>query len=518
MSPVGAGEAGFEWTNPVIRGCAPDPSVIRVGSDYFLATSTFEYLPGIRIFHSVDLANWTLLGGAIDRPAQYRRDGGPGAISLFAPVLRHHAGVFFLVCTNVTEGQGNFLLSATDPSGPWSDAVWLDVGGFDPSLFFDADGTCLYSRRTLDLSAPEDGLGPIVQAELTPDTGALGPLRPITAGRTGFCSNDIEGPHLFRRGDWYYLTAAEGGTWMGHMQTVARSRSPWGPFDPCPHNPVLTHRHRVMHPVQSLGHCDFVEDPSGGWWAVSLGTRHRGRHHLLGRETFLHAVEWRDDWPVLGVAGTAVVQGRSGRSPATKGRALARPASAAAAGWCWKGTDDVDALIDRDYVSFLAGAPFTSGDVGRIGALYRYQTEFDESVLVDLPSPDSGLCTGVAVVADATHYIALRLATEEGTPSLTLSRVADDLALTEVLDTALPVSVQVSTGPDGYLFVLVDAGGARLELGPFSSRLLSAEATEWFTGVKVALLAESEAPQRVQFKVQVQEAGIGRDDREVPDS
>ena len=219
---------------------------------------------------------------------------------LFAPTLRHHEGTFYVVCTNMADNQGNFLVSATDPAGEWSDAVWLDREAFDPSLFFDADGTCLYTRRSLDLSVPGGDLGPVVQARLDPRTGDMEPWPAITSGARGFQTNDIEGPHLYRIGEWYYLFSAEGGTWTGHMQTVARSRSPWGPFEPAPHNPVITHRDRVLHPIQSLGHADLVEDQHGGWWALALGTRHCKQHHNLGRETFLLPVTWSDGWPHFG--------------------------------------------------------------------------------------------------------------------------------------------------------------------------------------------------------------------------
>ncbi|MCM0616893.1 glycoside hydrolase family 43 protein [Paenarthrobacter sp. TYUT067] len=229
------------FQNPVVRGHAPDPSVIRVGEDFYLANSSFRYLPGIPILHSRDLVNWQTVGFAVSRPAQYRRDGEPGEINLFAPTLRYYDGVFYLICTNEADNQGNFYVTATDPAGPWSDAIWVDREAFDPSLFRDDDGQWYYLRRSLEFGATDGALGPFVQANIDIKTGELGEMRPITANRRGFSSNDIEGAHLYRRGDWYYLFAAEGSSWKGHMQTIGRSRSPWGPFEPAPHNPVLTH-------------------------------------------------------------------------------------------------------------------------------------------------------------------------------------------------------------------------------------------------------------------------------------
>lgn len=239
------------------------------------------------IRHSFDLVNWQIVGHAITRPAQYRRDGQAGPIVLFAPTLRHHDGTFYVACTNAIPGQGNFLVSTTDVTGEWSDAVWIDDQGFDPSLFRDDDGTWYYTRRNLQFR-PDGFLGPIVQATIDVQTGELGPMRDITEPH-GFASNDSEGPHLYRIGEWYYLCSAEGGSWHGHMQTIARSRSPWGPFEAGPQNPFLTQRHLVANRIQTLGHAELVEAADGTWWALSLGTRHprMAQHHNLGRETFL---------------------------------------------------------------------------------------------------------------------------------------------------------------------------------------------------------------------------------------
>ncbi|WP_185020843.1 glycoside hydrolase family 43 protein [Histidinibacterium lentulum] len=471
----------------MVRGLAPDPSVIRVGRDYWLATSTFDHLPGIRLWHSVNLRDWVPMGGAVTRPAQYRRDGKAGALDLFAPTLRHHRGVFYLVCTNVAEGQGNFLLTARDPAGDWSDAVWLDDGGFDPSLFFDADGTCYYTRRTLDLASLERGgdLGPVVQGVLDPGTGRLGPLRAITPGPRGWCSNDIEGPHLYRIGAWYYLFAAEGGTWAGHMQTVARSRSPWGPFEPCPWNPVLTHRHRVMHPLQTLGHAELVEDASGGWWALALGVRKRGQHHLLGRETMLAPVEWRDGWPVIGAGGELETGMEAARSPETGG-AVRSPAGLWGQGWRSLGQWDEALELDGADVLLPCGAGL--GVLHGGGAVLLPQSEPVQAFEAWVPVPEAGGATGVAVFANAAHWYALR----RTGGSLVFARQVDDLATAaEARDPGGPLRIRIEAGPERYRFLLARPEGWEV-LGEGAARLLSAESCEWFTGVSFALLAEGE--------------------------
>lgn len=476
----------FRWKNPVVRGLAPDPSVIRVGRDYWLATSTFDHLPGIRLWHSVNLRDWVPMGGAVVRPAQYRRDGRAGPLDLFAPVLRYHGGVFHLVCTNVAEGQGNFLLTASDPAGEWSDALWLDEGAFDPSLFFDADGTCYYTRRTLDLGALGRGgdLGPVVQGVLDPGTGALGPMLAITPGPRGWCSNDIEGPHLYRIGAWYYLFAAEGGTWAGHMQTVARSASPWGPFEPCPRNPVLTHRHRVMHPLQSLGHGELVEDPGGGWWALALGARKRGQHHLLGRETVLVPVVWRDGWPVIGAEGELELEMEAPRSPATGGEVRPAPCDVWGRGWRSPGQWREGLALDGADIVLPCGDGL--GVLHGGGALLLPQSEPVQVFEASVPVPLAGCVTGVAVFADAAHWYGVRRSDR----GLTFSRRVDDMAVSaEVAGSDGPLRVRIEAGPERYRFLLARPGGWEV-VGEGAARLLSAESCEWFTGVCFALLAE----------------------------
>ncbi|MEV0531066.1 glycoside hydrolase family 43 protein [Kitasatospora sp. NPDC050463] len=281
--------AGSTVTNPVIPGFHPDPSVCRVGDDYYLVCSSFEYFPGIPVFHSRDLVNWTQIGNALDRPSQLRlpRDM-PSSAGIYAPTLRHHDGRFWLIVTNVGD-HGNVLFTATDPAGPWSEPVRLPgVPGIDPDLAWDEDGTCWCT------------VAGISQVRLDPYTGKTDGEPERTWSGTG--GQAPEAPHLYRIGDYWYLLIAEGGTERGHCVSVARSRTPTGPFESCPANPILTHR-STGHPVQNTGHADLVQAPDGSWRMVLLGVRPGGGTpgwHVLGRETFLAPVEWVDDWPVVG--------------------------------------------------------------------------------------------------------------------------------------------------------------------------------------------------------------------------
>ncbi|MFD9499323.1 glycoside hydrolase family 43 protein [Streptomyces sp. NPDC060035] len=278
------------FDNPVIPGFSPDPSICRAGDDYYVATSSFEYVPGVPLWHSRDLVHWRLIGHALDRPSQLDLpDTAPSSTGVYAPTLRYHGGRFWMI-TTVVAGAGNVLVTAQDPAGPWSDPVPVGIPGIDPDLAWDEEGNCwcVFSSEG------------IRGVRIDPMTGEL--LSEPVAMWSGSGLQYPEGPHLYRIGDWWYLLLSEGGTERGHALSVARARTPAGPFEPHPANPVLSHR-STGHPVQNTGHGDLVQAHDGTWWMVLLGTRPRGdtpMYHGLGRETFLVPVRWEDEWPLPG--------------------------------------------------------------------------------------------------------------------------------------------------------------------------------------------------------------------------
>jgi xylan 1,4-beta-xylosidase len=295
-----------QFRNPILGGFYPDPGNLRVGQDYYLVTSTFAWFPGIPVLHSRDLVNWTQIGNAIDRPDQL--DFGNLRLSrgVFAPTIEHHDGLFYILNTCVDCG-GNFLITATDPAGPWSDPVWLPdlVDGIDPSLFFDAEGQGWILNNGPPEGEPEyQGHRAIWIQRFDPATQAThGPRTVLVNGGVDFASRPIwiEGPNLIHRNGWYYLVCAEGGTAEGHSQVVLRSRRPDGPYEANPDNPILTQRGLPSDrqwPITSAGHADLVETPAGDWWATFLAVRPYGDdRYNTGRETFLLPVDWSGDWP-----------------------------------------------------------------------------------------------------------------------------------------------------------------------------------------------------------------------------
>jgi xylan 1,4-beta-xylosidase len=288
----------YEFNNPIIPGYNPDPSICRVGDDFYLVNSTFEFFPGVPVYHSKNLVNWELINHCLSTKEQLFLEGCRNSGGIYAPTLRYHDGVFFMITTNVTH-RGNFVVHTRDIRGEFSIPAWIDQGGIDPSLFWDDDDSCYYCS-----TGNIDGVRGIVAFEINPFTGEiLSDKHLISTGCGGQCA---EGPHIYKKEGYYYLLLAEGGTEYGHRVTIQRSRNVFGPYEECPHNPILTHKEYKYCEIQATGHGDLVEDGNGNWWMVCLGIRNYSRAllHNLGRETFLCPVIWENGWPIVGNNGT----------------------------------------------------------------------------------------------------------------------------------------------------------------------------------------------------------------------
>ena len=296
-----------DYQNPIIAGFYPDPTMIRAGNDFYAAMSSFAYFPGVPLFHSKDLVNWTQIGSILDRPSQLNVDSAGVSRGIFAPSLSYHDGTFYMITTLIDRG-GNFYVTARNPAGPWSDPVWLsEIDGIDPSFFFDDDGKAYIINNGPPVGTPlYDGHRAIWMQEYDFGTRKLvGPRSVIVNGGVDLSKKPIwiEAPHIFKRDGTYYLICAEGGTADQHSEVVFRSESVHGPYVPYAGNPILTQRHldgARPFPVETTGHADFVETPNGEWWAVFLGTRNYAKDRWnTGRETFLLPVKWVDGWPVI---------------------------------------------------------------------------------------------------------------------------------------------------------------------------------------------------------------------------
>ena len=288
--------------NPILKGFYPDPSICRVGDDFYIVNSSFVYFPGVPIFHSKDLAHWEQIGHVLDRPSQLPLSGEISR-GIFAPTIRYHKGTYYMITTNVSHG-GNFIVTATDPKGPWSEPYYLgeeECPGIDPSLFFDDDDRCYYvGTRPNPEGVRYNGDWEIWVQELDLETMKLkGESMAIWKGAVKGVIWP-EGPHLYKKDGYYYLVHAEGGTGPEHSISVARSKELFKWFEGCPRNPIFTHRNLGKnYPVIYAGHGDLVDDKDGNWYIVMLASRQCKRHCSLGRETFLAKVIWEEGWPVI---------------------------------------------------------------------------------------------------------------------------------------------------------------------------------------------------------------------------
>ncbi len=302
--------------NPVLRGFHPDPSIVRVGDDFYIASSTFEWLPGVRIHHSKDLVHWRLLGHALTRPAHIDLKGVENSCGSWAPSLSHADGRFWLIYTNIRTNRLGmkdshvYLATAPAITGPWSDPVHLDSIGFDPSLFHDDDGRKWLVNMQWDFRKGNYHFaGNVVQEYDHARRRLVGPVHEIVRKKNILC----EGPNIYKHGGWYYLMMAEGGTGWNHGISMARARSITGPYELDPQEAVLTTRHTPDHPFAKAGHGELVQTASGEWWLAHLCSRplktsapapenadalvkaHAGERCVLGRETALQRVVWSED-------------------------------------------------------------------------------------------------------------------------------------------------------------------------------------------------------------------------------
>lgn len=303
------------FQNPILAGFYPDPSITRAGDAFYMVTSSFAYFPGVPIFKSTDLVNWQSLGYVLDRPEQVNLVNAGVSRGIFAPAIRFHNGTFYMITTLVDAG-GNFIVTATDPAGPWSDPIFLpEIDGIDPSMFFDDDGKVYITHNGPPPGEPlYEGHRAIWMWEYDPKAQKVvkESQRLLVNGGVDLSKQPIwiEAPHIYKINDWYYLLCAEGGTAEDHSEVVFRAKNLTDDFVPFKQNPILTQRDldpKRKNPIATAGHADIVQTPAGEWWAVFLATRNYDTEFFnTGRETFLLPVTWKDGWPTILPAETEI--------------------------------------------------------------------------------------------------------------------------------------------------------------------------------------------------------------------
>ncbi|NVD43424.1 glycoside hydrolase family 43 protein [Qipengyuania atrilutea] len=409
------------YRNPVIPGFHPDPSIVRVRDDFYAVTSTFSWFPGLPILHSTDLVNWRQIGNAIDRPGQVDFSGLGTNRGLFAPAITYHDGRFWIVNTCIECGD-NFVITAGDPAGPWSDPVWLDFGGIDPSLYFAEDGTTWIAYNDAPPGEPlYEGHRAIWLQQFDAEKMQVMPQRTLLVnGGVDLSAEPVwaEGPHIYKVGDWYYLLTAEGGTADQHSQTIYRSRELQGPYEPGPFNPILTQRDLPADRpdrVEATGHADIVKLDDGSWWGLFLATRpFEGQSTLLGRETFLLPLEWVDGFPRFLDRGEPVPM-VAPRPPLPQSKRVSyanwRDDFSEPLGDEWIGLrtpGQVQNRILSDGELVLIGGEDAAGSLGKpsfVGQRLRHHNA-DFTTSVDFAPSGEGDFAGLLAFMDEAHFLA----------------------------------------------------------------------------------------------------------------
>jgi alpha-N-arabinofuranosidase len=488
------------YTNPVLSGFHADPSVCRVGGDYYLATSSFEYFPGVPIYHSKDLVHWRQIGHALTRASQLNLAHTRSSQGIYAPTLRCHDGEFYMVTTNM-EGGGAFYVHTKDPAGEWSEPVWLNDPSFamDPSLFFDDDGKVYYTRH----GGGEHG--GVYQAEIDLKAGKLlEPPRLIWSGTGGVWP---EGPHLYKHDGLYYLMISEGGTSYNHSLTMARSSSPFGPYTANPANPILTHRGHPELPLQATGHGDLVQTPEGKWWMPLLGIRPVDNRHHLGRETLLTPVAWNDQgWITVNGGKPLAVEMSADGLPASSpwpAAPVRDDFNAPKLGLQWSQLrgpgDGLWSLSERSGYLRLKGSSITMNDIAQPAFVARRQEHMRMRAATQLEFLPAAATqsAGLVLRQNEKNYYELRVT---GMPERRLELLIRTGGVTSLQASAAlppgPVTLQVESWPDHYAFSF-GSGDAPLKLiGTAPTAPLSSESAGGFTGVFIGMFAEGAGKQQ----------------------
>ena len=484
----------MKYQNPIITGFYPDPSICRVGEDYYLVTSSFSYFPGVPIFHSTDLVNWKQIGHCLTTASQLPlgktwRSGG-----IYAPTIRYNDGLFYMVTTNVSHG-GNFYVYTDNPAGKWSEPVWVNQGGIDPSVFFDEDGRVYFTSTTeYDTSTPG-----ICLSEIDIKTGKR--LTEVKYIWGGYGGKHPEAPHLYKINHYYYLMIAEGGTEYGHMVTIARSKSPWGPFESYSNNPILTHRNNGSSQIQGTGHADLVEDMNGNWWMVFLGFRTAyGEYHHLGRETFLAPVEWNEEgWPVVNGNGTAQLTMESDKISTEQTLTYAYEDnfedSMLKYQWNFIGNpcENMYSLTERKGYLRLYGSEISLNDVDSPSFIGKRQQHFNCRVqtLLDFQPKKKNEEAGITVIMDEKHHYEIAVVGDSQNRKVivrrTIGKLSGIVAEEVIGDGSVRLEVMADIGE--YHFKYAIGENEAKEIADGETKYLSSEVAGGFIGVYFGLYA-----------------------------
>lgn len=481
-------------TNPIIRGFYPDPSVCKADGKYYMVCSSFEYFPGVPLFESEDLINWKQIGHCLTRKTQVDLHEIDSSGGVFAPTIRYNNGRFYMVTTNDTYHK-NFYVYTDNIYGEWSEPVFVEQDGIDPSLFFE-DGKTYFMSNGSD---PADNNGCIFQCEIDAATGKkLTESRPVWKGSGG---RYLESPHLYHFGEWYYIMAAEGGTEYGHMVTYARAKSPYGPFGQYPDNPVLTNRNLGGHQstIQGIGHGDLVQDDKGNTFMFCLGFRQTGMwqpFHHLGREVFIVPVHWNEDgWFTAGMDGIVCkemeldIDAKPCNCDGKYNVSLDKM-DANSLRWCHLREYKEENYKFADGCLSLRGVKASLSDISAPTFAGIRQSEFNTVLNVNVKSDAEE--AGITFYLCEKHHYDLAVCNNNGRKSVILRLCIGDATQIvkeeEFVQGSEEASFRVVSTNEDYSFY-AKCGGEEVFMGKAGTKYLSSEVAGGFTGTVMAMYA-----------------------------
>lgn len=476
----------MRYQNPVVKGFYPDPSVCAANGKFYLVCSSFQFFPGVPLFESTDLVNWTQIGHVLTRKSQVMLEDINSSGGVFAPTIRFYKGRFYMVTNNNTT-QENFYVFTDDIYGEWSDPIVVDQGGIDPSLYFE-ENRCYFISNGND----ENGKGCVMQCEIEIETGKkLTETKPIWGGSGG---RYLESPHMYFINGMYYLMAAEGGTEYGHMVTYARSENIWGPFESYPKNPVLTNRNKAPYIIQGIGHGDLIQAQDGNWYILSLGFRQIGvwkPYHHLGREVFLTPVRFGEDgWFRAGHDGTCdEFYEIPGDFVQKEQKLYTFENTDFSREWCYLRHPHMENYqLEPDKVT-LTGTDITLNEPQSPTFLGIRQRDFDMELSVDVTC-DAKEAGVTAYMNEDEHYEIGLSKTENGVEVFVHLHIGD--AECEKCRIALAdnqkVTLLIKSDACNYHYYVKD-GEKTVYLASARTKYLSSEVSSGFTGVVLGLYA-----------------------------
>ena len=481
----------MNYLNPIIRGFRPDPSVCKANGKYYLVSSSFQYFPGVPLFESCDLINWEQIGFCLTKEAQLPLDNVRVSGGIYAPTIRYNNGRFYMATTIVgSKKGGNFYVWTDNIYGEWSDAVFVDQGGIDPSLFFE-DGKAYFMSNGTD----EDGRNAIFQCEINIETGKkISESRNLWYGTGG---RYLEAPHLYKLGNYYYLLAAEGGTEYGHMEICARADRLWGPYKSCPSNPVLTNRNLGGYPLQGIGHADLIEDDSGNLWMYALCFRQIDKwltFHHLGRETCMVPVSFtKDEWLSI-TDGIAPLSVETYRIPPDVIQNLQNVLNFNKDGWekNWqflRTCKKENYLFGKDTLKIKSSGDTLDTNCGSPSFICHFQKEFEMELHVTVASLEGE--AGISVYMDENHHYDLAFVKDADNYKIVLKLNIGDIkhekSSISVSDNSARLIIR-SDAINYHFYYCKDA--KEISLGSAETRYLSSEVAGGFTGVALGLYSQ----------------------------